>query len=452
MCFAKSTPALGNAVTAAAHRRPCRALWRSRLLGPLITALPLSFPLQGLSAGAVDAIPAAINQVGLELYRAQAANHGGENLLLSPYSIQVALAMAYAGADGATREEMQRVLHLPADEAAVFGGFATLGRDLIKLQADSKLRTTRTPEGAGRRDPLVLHFANRLFSQSGFALRPAFTRLLNDQFEAPLNELDFKDDPEAARDTINRWVELQTRERIRDLVPQGTIRPETRTVLVNAIYLNAPWDTPFETRATTNQPFSVNGQTSAMASTMRRRGSFRYEKRDGFALIALPYEGRDLQFLILLPDQPDGLPAAEQTATPALLAEGAQLPHRDVVLHLPKFKLEPSSMLLGGLLRGLGMTTAFDRPRGSANFDRMAPRKPDEYLYISEVIHRAWLSLDEQGTEAAAATAVIMAVATSAGPPPLPPIEVRVDRPFLFAIQHVPSGACLFLGRVTDPR
>ena len=155
--------------------------------------------------------------------------------------------------------------------------------------------------------------------------------------------------------------------------------------------------------------------------------------------------------LILLPDEVDGLASLEAKVTPELLVTEARPKQEEVILQLPKFKLEPPLFRLGQTLRSMGMKSAFDVPRGSANFDRLAPRKPDDYLFISEVFHRTFLELDEKGTEAAAATAVVMARAT-AMIEKAKPIEVRVDRPFLFAIQHRPSGACLFLGRVTDPR
>jgi serpin B len=176
-----------------------------------------------------------------------------------------------------------------------------------------------------------------------------------------------------------------------------------------------------------------------------------YAKRDGFTAVTLPYNDRELQFVILLPDEAKGLPALEKKLTTPMLAECAKLQAQDVNLHLPKFKFEPPTMNLGEALQGLGMQTAFDLPRGSANFDRLAPRKPNDYLYISAVFHKTFIAVDEEGTEAAAATAVAMAVGASAGQKPEPP-EVRIDRPFLYAIQHVPSGACLFIGRVTDPR
>jgi serpin B len=167
--------------------------------------------------------------------------------------------------------------------------------------------------------------------------------------------------------------------------------------------------------------------------------------------VNMPYEGGEFSFLILLPDVPDGLSALEKAITPEMLAKEGRSPRQEVTLHLPKFRIEPPTIPLAEHLQELGMKSAFDQPPGSANFDRMAQRKPGDYLRISQVFHKAYLALDEKGTEAAAATAVALAPAAAVGERKVPPV-VRVDHPFLFAIQHVPSGTCLFLGRVTDPR
>jgi serpin B len=393
--------------------------------------------------GQSNPVPPAVNQLGLDLLRAQASAGDHGNLLLSPYSIEVALAMAYTGADGQTREEMRRVLHLPKDDAAVLDGFSALARDLDKLQAASQRHA---------KEPIEINIANRLFAQSGFAFRPVFTTALRERFGAPLEELDFKHAAEPSRVAINSWVAHETREKIRDLVPAGAIDDTTRAVLANALYLRASWGDAFEPANTKNETFWLVGITQIEVPTMRQQRRYGYEQRNGYAALVLPYIGGDLQFVILLPDQRDGLADLERVVTPDLLAGCIKLPRRDVILCLPRFKLEPPSLPLGAALRGLGMTTAFDQPRGSADFDRIAPRKPDDYLFISEVIHKTWLSLDENGTEAAAATAVMMKNGSAMRLDPPPPIEVRVDRPFLFAIQHVPSGACLFLGRLTDPR
>jgi serpin B len=247
-------------------------------------------------------------------------------------------------------------------------------------------------------------------------------------------------------------VEEQTKKKIRDLIPGGVIKRETRLTLVNALYLRAPWEKEFDEKQTKKEVFHARGTEGVEVPMMTKQSSCGYAKRGDFEIVTRPYWGGELQFVILLPGDPKGLSGLEKTLTPKLLEECTHLPSRDVILHLPKFRLEPGTLLLSDDLRTLGMKTAFDEPRGSANFDRMAPRKPNDYLAIDAVVHKTFLALDEKGTEAAAATAVVMALRGMVRPDNAKPVEVRVDRPFVFAIQHVPSGACLFLGRVNDPR
>ncbi|HWC61627.1 MAG TPA: serpin family protein, partial [Verrucomicrobiae bacterium] len=243
----------------------------------------------------------------------------------------------------------------------------------------------------------------------------------------------------------------KTRERIQNLVPAGALNEATRLVLVNALYLKAPWAEPFEEQATQPLPFHVRGGETVSVPTMSIQKSFGYAKANGVTVVSLPYQNRELQFLIILPDDTNGLAAVEAALTADKLAGWSNLPIQNVKLFLPKFKMQPPTLPLGEALQKLGMTTAFDIPRGSANFDRMAPRRPDDYLAISDVFHKTFISVDEKGTEAAAATAVAM-MTRSLAMRPLEPVEVKVDHPFLFAIQHRASGACLFLGHVADPR
>jgi serpin B len=410
--------------------------------------------LAGTTLADTSDVVSAINALGLDLYRIQP---GDGNLLLSPYSIQDALAMTYAGADGDTRAEMQRVLHYPADDTVLHSGFAELARELVQIQQDSIQAVMAGARNEGRhpRTPIELHAANRLFVQDGYPLRAPFLALVKDNYGAEPEPLDFIHATEQARLAINSWVEDQTKKKISNLIPPGGLTEKTRLALANAIYLHAGWGNPFDKGWTKPAEFFVHGTESVKVPTMNKtEHTYGYLHRDGFTAVSLPYVGAGIKFLILLPDAHDGLPALEQKLTPALLAECANLPASFVDLHLPKFKLEPPAMALGGQLQQLGLKNAFDQPKGSAHFDRMAPRKPDDYLYIGQVFHKAFLSLDEEGTEAAAATVVLMMRATMVRYEPNRPIpiEVHVDHPFIFAIQHVPSGECLFLGRVTDPR
>jgi serpin B len=272
-------------------------------------------------------------------------------------------------------------------------------------------------------------------------------------FGGAFEPLDFVADPAAATQRINKWVADQTRDRIRDLIPADALNKLTRLVLANALYLKAPWADAFSDKTTQPEPFFVRGGGPVDLPMMRKRSEhFGYARRQGFTVVSLPYAGDDLQFVIILPDDVNGLHTLESKVTADVLAECAKLEQRDVDLHLPKFKLEPPVIALAETFQALGMKTAFDIPHGSANFDKIAPRKPNDYLYISNIFHKTFIDVDEKGTEAAAATAVVMMRATGLAQPKPPPIEVKVDRPFVYAIQHVPSGACLFLGRVTNPR
>jgi len=398
-----------------------------------------------------DTAATATNQLAVDLHRRLAT--GNENLCVSPYSIESALAMTFGGADGQTRTEMARVLHFPSDGDAVQASFASLQRSLEEMSTKTVELVKEAKRFGGPSEPITLAIANRLFAQKGYDFRESFLTLVKQNYGAAFEPLDFVTDASGATQHINQWVADQTRDRIRDLIPAGALDETTRLVLANAIYLKAPWADPFSENATRPEPFHVHGGTPVDVPMMRKMDRhFGYAKREGFAAVSLPYVGSDLQFVILLPDNVNGLRALESKLTGNMLAGCAKLDTRDVDLSLPKFKLEPPTMALAKQFEALGMKTAFDQPQGSANFDKMAPRKPNDYLYISQVFHKTFIAVDEKGTEAAAATAVAMMAATAFRSPPPPPIQVKIDRPFVYAIQHVPSGVCLFLGRVTDPR
>ena len=420
----------------------------NRLTTACLALMSLLIPVISSAAPSTEAAAQAVNALGLDLL----AKGSVANALLSPYSIQAALAMTYAGAAGDTRSEMARVLHYPADEALLHQAFGALAQALAELAKTSAQQAENAKKFGGTTEPVVLTVANRLFGQKGYEFRQPFLDLVKGNYAAPLQAMDFVAKAEQERLAINAWVEGQTCQRIRDLIPAGGVDRETRLVLVNAVYLKAPWSEPFRDHLTQPQPFAVKGTAAKKVPTMHRVGSMGYAKRDGYQVVTLAYSGGGLQLLVLLPDAKDGLAVLEAQLTPDVLRACAKPGSAEVDLFLPKFKLEPPVFKLGEVLRKLGMRTAFDVPHGSANFERMAPRKPDESLFISEVFHKTFLNLDEKGTEAAAATAVAMAKSAAMIRDKPKPIEVRVDRPFLFAIQHVASGACLFLGRIADPR
>lgn len=425
------------------------SLWPA--MKPLNLLLPLALALLPALSGRADTVAVnAINALGIDLLHQTAPANA--NALLSPYSIQMALAMTYAGAAGGTRAEMVRVLHYPADETQLNAAFSALQTALAGLMQRQAARAESMKQYGITNEPLTLTTANRLFGQAGYDFRPAFLTLLKDNYQAPLEPMDFFHNAAGATTHINTWVENQTHDRIQNLIPDGALNQDTRLVLVNAIYLKAPWQTPFKDEATRPRPFHLAAGGGAAVPAMSLEHSLGYARRDGYTVVTLPYAGSELQLVILLPDAPQGLAHLEATLKPEMLAECAELPEQKVILFLPKFKLEPPVRSLATALKTLGMNSAFDTPRGSADFDRMAPRRGDDYLYISDIFHKTFLKLDESGTEAAAATAVVMMRAAAIIARPAPPVEIHVDHPFLFAIQHRASGACLFLGHVTDPR
>ena len=369
-----------------------------------------------------DVAAKATNELGVALHRQLAT--GDENLCISPYSIESALAMTFAGADGETRTEMARVLHLTND-GTVPASFAALQHSLEEMSLKTAELVKQSKKFGGPSEPITLNIANRLFAQKGYAFRDAYLSLMKQNFGGAFEPLDFIANPAVATQRINKWVADQTHDRIRDLIPGGALDKTTRLVLANALYLKAPWASEFSENATQREPFFVPGGAPLDVPMMQKRSDhFGYARREGFTVVSLPYAGNDLQFLVLFPDDVNGLHPLESKLTGELLAQCAKLQTRDIDLHLPKFKLEPPTMALAEKFEALGMKTAFDKPQGSANFDKIAPRKPNDYLYISQIFHKTFIAVDEKGTEAAAATAVAMMAGTALRSPPPPPIEV----------------------------
>ena len=306
----------------------------------------------------------AINSLGIDLMHTTA--RANANALISPYSIATALVMTYAGADGQTREEMKRVLHLTDEDGETHRNFAALQQDLEVVVQHSAENAAKMKVYGRTNDAITLAVANRLFGQQGYDFRPAFLDLLKTNYHAPFEAMDFVHNAPTAIKTINDWVAEQTRQRIQNLIPAGALDAATRLVLVNALYFKAPWENPFPTSATTPQPFHANGGSAVNVPTMSIRKSFGYAKQNGLTIVSLPYSGGEIQFLIILPDDTNGLGKAEADLKSSQLAEWARLPAQQVKLFLPKFKIQPPTLPLGEALQTLGMTTAFDKPRGSA--------------------------------------------------------------------------------------
>jgi serpin B len=396
------------------------------------------------SAIAVDSTApsaTAINSFGLDLLRK--AGKPDTNALFSPYSIEIALAMTYAGADGATRNEMTRTLHFDTNEIAMHRSFRLLQSQMNGvMQRSGQLVEGLKKHGfANPGDPITLTVANRLFGQQGYVFREPFLSCLKNYYEAPLVQADFRKNAAGATKLINDWAGAQTKNRIRNVIPDGALNGDIRLVLVNAIYLKAPWEMPFYEGSTKPLPFRVGGGLITNVPTMQIQTQLGYSQYRGFRAVTIPYKGGEIQFLILLPDADNGLAELESRLTQ--LDKCASLPIREVKLCLPKFKLEPATISLAKELKLLGMKSAFG---AEADFGRMA----EGDLFITEIFHKTFLALDEKGTEAAAVT--FADVGTGIPPKPPKPVEVKVDHAFIFAIQHRASGACLFLGHVVNPQ
>jgi serpin B len=382
------------------------------------------------SAAPADASLAAngVNAFGIELYRLLAGSQ--QNLVISPSSIALALAMARAGARGPTATEMDAVLHdVASDDHATW--LNALDRALAN-------RNGTFVDADGKDRQITLRIANAAFAQRDMALQQAYLDALAERFGSGVRLVDYANAAEQARTLINGWVDDQTEHRIPELLAPGVLDSATRLTLVNAIYLKAAWQLPFQPEATANGPFHVAGGDSVDVPFMHAILPLPYAAGSGWQAVELPYVGDELALTILLPDDlaaiRDGLDTQlVRTATDALS-------QTSVTLSMPKFSIE-SQLTLNGLLAQLGMPTAFS---DAADFSGITT---DEALFISDVVHQANIDVDEAGTEAAAATAVVMA-----GSAPVAPVAVTLDRPFLFALRDRTTGAILFLGQVTNPQ
>jgi serine protease inhibitor len=406
------------------------------VLAPVACAGPSDIALAKADVPRASADPAvatdagtAINAFGLDLYRE--ISPGDRNVVFSPASIAIALGMARAGAVGQTATEMDAVMHdLATSEHAAW---------LNALDAALASRTGTFKDQNGKDQPVTLRIANAPFAQRDMKLVDAYLKALATQFGAGIRLVDYKNASEAARKTINGWVSDQTEQRIPELLVPGTVTPDVRLALVNAIYLKAAWQTPFAVEATKTEPFTRLDGSTVDVPMMNGGGILRYAAGDGWQAVELPYVGDSLAMTIIVPDD---LAAFEKGLTPELLAGvAAGLADRSVILALPKFRIE-TKVELAETLAAMGMPTAFDG--GSADFSGITT---EERLFISAVIHQANIDVDEKGTTAAAATAVMMRATAIPGDQ----VTLRADRPFLFALRDVPTGTILFFGRVTDP-
>jgi len=380
----------------------------------------------------LDQLAAGNRAFALDLYHRLETRDG--NLFYSPYSVSAAVAMTYAGAEGGTAEEMADVFHFLMEEERLHPAFNALDQYLESLAAQE------IPDDMG--ESFQLNIANAIWGQKDFHFESDFLDTLAANYGAGLRLLDYVLEPEKSRIKINDWVSDQTKERIQDLIPQGAINSDTRLVLSNAIYFKATWLEPFEESLTEDGFFyGLDGQkiTTPMMS-LGSDASFPYYQGDGLQVVELPYLGGQVSMLVLMPEQGQFSGFEESLNTEKLDQIIGNLAYQPMYLNFPKFEFE-TEISLANILAEMGMPSAFS---DAADFSGMTGTRD---LFISDVFHKAFVSVDEEGTEAAAATAVLMEL-TSA---PANPIRLVVDHPFLFLIRDTQTNSILFMGRVVKP-
>ncbi len=384
-----------------------------------------------LEGKSVEAVVAANSRFAVTMYKRLVGHeqtvNGQGNLFFSPYSISTALAMTWAGANGQTEQDMGRTL-----------GFDGVEGDVHALLGAMQKRLN----DRGREGGYQLSVANALWGQQGEPFLADYLQLVERSYRAGLNQVDFIKQTEQARLTINRWVEDKTQDKIKDLIARGALDSMTRLVLTNAIYFKGDWASQFDKKATREEPFHVGPDKTVRVPMMFQKQTLAYRKFDEVEVLRLPYKGDDLSMVILLPTNPDGLAELEEELTTETLAQLMEGLHDvELEVYLPKFKMEWGAGSLQDDLAAMGMAVAFS---GDADFSGMTGKRN---LFISDVVHKAFVEVNEEGTEAAAATGVIMKLTAVMETP-----VFRADRPFVFLIKDNKVGSILFMGRVVNPQ
>jgi len=362
----------------------------------------------------------------LDLYQNLASRKG--NLFFSPYSLSAALAMTYAGARENTAAEMARVLHFPPSEPGIHAAFGGLAARLTALSGS---------EGVS------LYVANAIWPQDRYPFLADYLTLIRTHYGVSIIPQNFRSGSEAARERINAWVADRTEEKIQDLIPPGILDSLTRLVLTNAVYFKGAWAFPFDPGMTRDAPFFRSAGDAAPVPMMERAGDFGYAEFPDFQMLEMPYAGEALSMIILLPGGPDAIGNLEGRLSVANLgAFESRLVRTRVQVFLPRFEIT-CPVRLDTVLKSLGMADAFDINR--ANFNGMDAGRGG--LSIQAVLHKAFVSVYEEGTEAAGASAVVMGERSLAAPAPV----FRCDHPFMFYIRDRETGALLFMGRLSDP-
>ena len=410
-------------------------MWSRRLFGiESEQTADSSEPSASSQPGGSQHFAADGNEFALAMYRQLGQRPG--NLFFSPLSIRTVLCMAQIGARGETAAQMRGALRISSSDGALHLAFAEI---VGRLNTDGGFHCEIT-------------MANSLWFQEGAPLKSEYVELIARHYDGAANPVDFRRAAEAARRTINRWVEGKTREKIRDLIPSGGLNADMRLVLVNAVYFKGAWELQFDSAATCEEPFHLEGGGQVQALLMNQKDQIRYVQAAGYQAVELVYRRGDLSMLVLLPDKKDGLQKLERRLSERMVFDCvSKMRTEKIKLFLPRFKMTWGADL-GGPLRELGMPLAFTPLQ--ADFSGINGHEPpdDDSLFISSVLHEAFLEVNERGTEAAAATAAMMfASAAYRGFKPRPIPVFRADHPFLFAIRDRRSGVILFLGRIVDP-
>ncbi len=394
---------------------------QDKISGSKTTLQITTLEWKGPKATATAFDPAtSVNQLTFNLYKKLSSKETG-NIFLSPYSISSALAMVYGGARGETANEMETTLYFDG-QGSTHPAFSFLRKKLNGIQEKGHAE---------------LNVANSLWPQEDYTFLADYLALTKEFYGSEIEPVNFKTDTESARLKINGWVEAKTIGRIKNLIPEGMLDSSTRLVLANAIYFKGNWATQFKTAHTRPAPFKLMDGTSVDVPMMSQTDVFKFSQTDTFQALELPYEGNDLSMVVLLPSQADGLTELEKTISSERISN-LQFNKQEVLVQLPKFKLE-SEFKLGSTLAAMGIPLAFS---DQADFSGMDGSRN---LFIGTVVHKAFVEINEEGTEAAAATAIGMRTTS------MPPL-FEANHPFLFLIRENTTGTILFIGRVTDPR
>jgi serpin B len=376
-----------------------------------------------------------------DLYQALKKESG--NLFYSPYSISVALAMTYAGARDETAQQMADTLHFVLPGERLHASFSALGEELSQRNKDRELMVMQPDGNLGTANVtgFRLNIVNALWGQKGYPFLQDYLDLVEKYYGGGLKTLDFASEPEPSRQEINEWASEQTEGRINNLLSSGDITPFTRLVLANAVYFKARWQQEFSEKLTRDDNFYLLDGGTVSVPMMHQQTFFRYSEGGDYQAVRLPYLGEEMAMVVLLPREGKFMAFEDSLDAQRLKDIVSGMESREVRLTLPKFKFETKYDLVP-MLSGMGMTDAF--APGQADFSGMADTRE---LFIGTALQKAFVSVDEVGTEAAAVTAIGMAGAAA----PTDVVDFTANRPFVFLIQDIETGTVLFVGRVVNP-